>query len=439
MSHQDDPFGSPPDATVLRPRPGAGRQGSGLTITPQAPLASDPHHFGIPASVRELLGIGLNPLVRAAAPLLLMAGRLRSSPAATDVLGIREDALAEIREFEEHARSLRVATEVVTAARYALCAALDEAVLTTPWGAQSEWSQRTLLVELHNEARGGEKFFDVLDGISADPARHIDLMELYYVCLAFGFAGKHETMDRGHEALAGIREALHRRIQAQRDTPPTELSIRWRGREDQSNRLIRDLPWWVLPSAALTILAVLLFVYVGYLARLAVPVKHELARVGTEFAQPGPAVPLQGPSLRVLLTADEERGEVLVDEDGTLTTITLLAPDLFDSGRATINPQYEDVLRRIAEAVDRVPGRAVVEGHTDDVPYRGARFDDNFHLSDARAQEAAEILQIHLDDPGRVIAVGKGSSEPRYSASEPDYRARNRRVEIIHVMAAAGS
>ena len=71
--------------------------------------------------------------------------------------------------------------EIVLAARYALCAGLDEAVLSTPWGAQSEWAQHPLLVALHREAWGGEKFFEMLDRISQDPTRYIDLMELQYL------------------------------------------------------------------------------------------------------------------------------------------------------------------------------------------------------------------------------------------------------------------
>ena len=86
--------------------------------------------------------------------------------------------LEEIRRFEESARAAGVSNEMTLAARYALCAALDEAVLSTPWGAHTEWSQQTLLVTLHREAWGGEKFFEMLSRISQDPGRHIDLMEL---------------------------------------------------------------------------------------------------------------------------------------------------------------------------------------------------------------------------------------------------------------------
>ena len=91
-------------------------------------------------------------------------------------------------------------TRSSSAARYVLCAGLDEAVLSTPWGAQSEWAQHPLLVALHREAWGGEKFFEMLDRISTDPARYLDLMELQYLCLALGFGGKYQVHERGPRA-----------------------------------------------------------------------------------------------------------------------------------------------------------------------------------------------------------------------------------------------
>src|SRR5262249_24851707 len=195
MSDIDDPF-KPSDATILRPRPGAGRRGGEPAYQPPSPPGSRAgsgagYSEPIPQSARDLLGQGLNPLVRAASPLLLLAGQLRGSLAAPDVGDLRRHALDEIRRFEERARAVGASREVTGAARYALCASLDEAVLSTPWGAQSEWAQQTLLVALHREAWGGEKFFEMLDRISQDPAQHIDLLELQYFCIALGFSGKY--------------------------------------------------------------------------------------------------------------------------------------------------------------------------------------------------------------------------------------------------------
>src|SRR6187549_1377451 len=96
----DDPF-VPSDPTQ-RPRPGAGRRGSHeSTISPRSvatrPFEADP----LPPSARAFLGLGLNPLVQAASPLLLLIGGLRGTLASMDVANLRRHALEEIRRFED--------------------------------------------------------------------------------------------------------------------------------------------------------------------------------------------------------------------------------------------------------------------------------------------------------------------------------------------------
>jgi type VI secretion system protein ImpK len=427
-----DPFNTP-DGTRLRPRPGAGRRGWGEA--PQRPaepafVETEP----IPEGTRELLGVGLNPLVQAASPLLMLAGQLRGSVTPMDVEGLRHLALEEIRRFEEHARGAGIQNEIILAARYVLCAALDEAVLSTPWGAQSDWSQHPLLVALHREAWGGEKFFEMLDRISQDPGRHLDLMELQYLCLAFGFGGKYQVLDRGHEKLAAIQQDRYRKIRSQRSAPPPELSLRWRGIEDRRNPIIRYVPWWVVGAAALAVLAIAFTIYYAKLANDAAPVHTTLAGIGLEaFSQPA-AAPVRGPSLKQLLAPDEAAGTMRVDERNGRTQVTLLAPDLFASGSATVNPAHYQTLQHLASAINKVPGRVLVEGHTDDQPVRSLRYHDNFELSRERALGVAKVLQLGMDNDARVSWIGVGSTRPLYTPpSDPENRARNRRVEIIHI------
>jgi type VI secretion system protein ImpK len=439
MSEIDDPF-KPSDATILRPRPGAGRRGSGDPPYPPAPPppgspAGGGYSEPIPASARDLLGLGLNPLVRAASPLLLLAGQMRGSLSAPDVGDLRRHALEEIRRFEERARSEGVSTEVTRAARYALCASLDEAVLSTPWGAQSEWAQQTLLVALHREAWGGEKFFEMLDRISQAPAEHIDLMELQYLCLAVGFAGKYQVVDRGHARLADVQQDLYRKIRAHRGTPPSELSLRWQGLQDRRNRLIRYVPWWVVGAAALAILAVTFVTYYARLGTRSGPVETTLAGVGLdEFAMPRPAPPPAGPTIKQLLAPEEAKGTMVVEEDGGKTSVTLLGNSLFASGSATVNPAYSETLRRVAEALDRVPGRVLVAGHTDDQALKSFRYRDNVELSRERALSVLNLLKPAIREQGRLESTGFGSAQPKYKPeSTSENRARNRRVEIIHL------
>jgi type VI secretion system protein ImpK len=99
-----------------------------------------------------------------------------------------------------------------------------------------------------------------------------------------------------------------------------------------------------------------------------------------------------------------------------------------------VNPAYFETLQRITAALNRVPGRVQVVGHTDDQPIKSFRFQNNFDLSRERAVSVVGLLQQGIDSRGRLSPTGVGSSQPRYTPeSTPENRARNRRVEIIHV------
>jgi type VI secretion system protein ImpK len=431
MPDSNDPF-FPSDPTQ-RPRPGAGRRGAPDAAYSRPTLSQPVDVEPISPAARAFLGIGLNPLVQAASPLLLLTGQLRATPASMDVAGLRRQALEEVRRFEDQARAAGVRNEIVLAARYALCAGMDEAVLSTPWGAQSEWAQHPLLVALHREAWGGEKFFEMLDRISADPERHIDLMELQYLVLALGFTGKYQMIARGHEQLADLQQSLYRKIRSVRGIAASELSLQWRGLEDRRNRLIRYVPWWVVAAAAVAIVGVTFAIYYSRLARVADPIQLKLARIGMEdFPPPAPPPPPKGPTLKQLLKPEEDAGALSVTETGARTSVTLRSSELFRSGSADINPSYEALLGRITAALNKVPGRVRVVGHTDDQPIKSLTYRDNFELSRERAVSVAAVLKRTLDNPGRLSSNGVGASEPLVPGSDPESRARNRRVEIVH-------
>ena len=92
------------------------------------------------------------------------------------------------------------------------------------------------------------------------------------------------------------------------------------------------------------------------------------------------------------------------------------------------------MLGRIAGALNQVPGRVLVEGHTDDQALRSLTYRKNFELSRERAGNVARILQRTIDNPARLEFNGAGSARPLHRPeSTPENRARNRRVEIIHL------
>jgi type VI secretion system protein ImpK len=385
----------------------------------------------------ESLGLGLSPLVRAATPLLILAHRLRFTMSVADPDTLRRQTLEDLGRFEERARGFGIANETTLAARYVLCAALDEAVLATPWGAQSGWGENTLLVVLHREAWGGEKFFEMLERISADVPRHIELMELQYYCMALGFVGKFQLLERGASRLAEVQVALYRQIRDFRGVAPPELSRHWRGVTDRRNPLVRYIPWWMVAVTALALVVIAFVLCNSLLDRYSAPVQEALAKSGLEGFTGAVAAPMTaatGPTLSTLLSEDINNKEVSVEEEGGRTLVTLVEPNLFASGSAIVNPDYLDTLRRVADALNQIPGRILIVGHTDDQPLKSLHYRDNFELSRDRAVSVAKLLKAALRDPARVQWTGVGATQPRYKPeSTPDNRARNRRVEIIHV------
>ncbi|MGZ5233204.1 MAG: type VI secretion system protein TssL, long form, partial [Burkholderiales bacterium] len=152
-------------------------------------------------------------------------------------------------------------------------------------------------------------------------------------------------------------------------------------------------------------------------------------RLKTEPPAP-PPVPAPQPRLAGLLAEDIARGTVAVRDDVDRSVITILGDGLFAAGSSTISREFEPVLGRIGDALERVPGHVRVIGHTDNKPIRSPRFPSNWHLSEERARNVAQMLTRQVRDPQRLTAEGRAEAEPVAPNDTPANRARNRRVEI---------
>ncbi|WP_370245232.1 peptidoglycan -binding protein, partial [Salipiger sp.] len=135
--------------------------------------------------------------------------------------------------------------------------------------------------------------------------------------------------------------------------------------------------------------------------------------------------------------------EVIGDQDGIRIEgdrFVFSSEVLFAPGEARLSPLGEGEIANIAGILQRVmsdipPGIdwiLRVDGHTDDTPLRrGARFADNWELSQARALSVVRFLVEDMGiPPQRLSANGFGEYQPVDPADSPEARAQNRRIEL---------
>lgn len=112
----------------------------------------------------------------------------------------------------------------------------------------------------------------------------------------------------------------------------------------------------------------------------------------------------------------------------------ILPSSYFAFGRATLLAGSEKDLAPVASFLaDHPAWQLLVEGHTDNVPIRTARFPSNFELSVARS-EAVKNALVWLGVPERrILVLGAGEARPIASNTTVDGRMLNRRVEVSFI------
>ncbi len=453
----DDPFAEPSDSEktiIRRPSPSGIAQRAQPQAAPAAPGPRDD---------RPIPKTGSSPLVAAASSVLAAAIRISADRGqAPDIDRLRRAMVDAIRRFEREALETGLETRSLRAARYALCATVDDLVLSTPWGTASNWSQQSLTLIFHNEVSGGERFYTILEEMQKDLGHHEPVVELMYLCMSLGFVGRYRVMPRGVAALTELREGVYRTIRDRRGEFERELSPHWRGVAAGARDLGRRIPLWAIGLGTFSLAAVLYVAFtflltsvseVAFAELFALPPRGQIvvpraplppmpvaaAPMPTPAAAPlAPMTPPLVARLRQFLAPEIKEGLVIVLQDPqaiTVRLVNLANRSMFGSGEATLASNYPSILTRIGDALNDEIGDIQVNGYTDNQPIHTARFPSNFELSQARADAVAAHVRARLKDPKRLKSQGKADSDPLATNATPEGRLMNRRTEVVIVPA----
>jgi len=106
---------------------------------------------------------------------------------------------------------------------------------------------------------------------------------------------------------------------------------------------------------------------------------------------------------------------------------------LFASGKYEVTKRAQEVLGKVAQVLKAQPDiEFMVEGHTDNVPFRRGLLLDNWDLSVKRATAVVRILQHKYGlEPAKMAAAGRGEYMPVAGDDTAEGRQLNRRTRIV--------
>ncbi|MES9826406.1 MAG: flagellar motor protein MotB [Candidatus Thiodiazotropha endolucinida] len=158
-----------------------------------------------------------------------------------------------------------------------------------------------------------------------------------------------------------------------------------------------------------------------------------------EVQQPQPLIQTDAESKQTidaetrLVAAIEDRfqDEVKVVQRDKGISLEIADVILFDSGKAELLAAAQPVLKRLAVTLQEI-GKAdiAVEGHTDDRPILGGRFQSNWELAAARANAVTRFLLDQGFAPKHLRSISYADAHPVADNSNPNGRAENRRVNL---------
>lgn len=120
--------------------------------------------------------------------------------------------------------------------------------------------------------------------------------------------------------------------------------------------------------------------------------------------------------------------DVLLNEE--TVSFRINSEILFPSGQADLSLAGVVVLQSLTQVLKKNDFQVAVEGHTDSIPIRSARFPSNWELSSSRAGSVVRYFEANGIESHRLRAVGYADTRALASNDSAEGRAKNRRVEL---------
>ncbi len=134
-------------------------------------------------------------------------------------------------------------------------------------------------------------------------------------------------------------------------------------------------------------------------------------------------------SLKKEVGLDDEDIEINVEKG--VVFISLSDKVLFKSGSYNLSSRANEILGKVATVINGKPNfEALVEGHTDNDPFKKGVLIDNWDLSTKRSAAVVRKLVELGANPAQMIAAGRGEFVPLVPNDSAENKSINRRTKI---------
>ena len=387
-------------------------------------------------------GSSSNPILAAAAPLLILLGRLRTGLVEMQAAPLMDHVTREIDTFERNLLAAGVNPHEAAVSKYILSGTADDIVQNLPGADRGDWLQYSMVARFFGKRDSGVGFFQEAEKAMQAPGQNYNLLELILTCLSLGFEGQYRTLPNGAVDLARIRSAIYETLRRVNARPDEDISPIWAPVSQGKRRRFAAVS---IPA----VLGIAAIAVVGFYATLSTLINRDGAqaaevlrtlhpggvKIALERSAPGPAFVADIAQLERVRSAFADEiaaGQITVDTRGDYISIGVGNELLFGSAAFAPKPEFAPLAGRIAQVLNEEGGPVLVQGFTDNVPMSGrGQFKTNADLSLARAEGVRRVLAESIDDASRMTPEGKGEADPVAPNDTPEGRARNRRVEIL--------
>lgn len=359
-------------------------------------------------------GASANPLIAAAAPLLMLLGRLRSGLIDMQPAPLLDHFSRELDRFERNALLLGATPHEAMVGKYQLAGTADDIMQNLPGAADAGDMQYSLVARYFRRRDASIGFFQELEKALQYPVANADLLELGLTCLSLGFEGKYRDSAEGATELVRLRRSIHTALRAARPRPAGPLSISWAPVTAGTGQG-PGIPIATALGVAATLLVLTFALLASILDRQGASVARTLAglspQVPIELARaPGEVYLADFPQLDRVAEALDARfadDPVAMSRMGDYIALEM-RQRLFPEGDDRLADGISDQLAGIAAVLAAEPGPILIKGFAADseVSWR-SRYRSPDALALARAERIRETLTAELADPARMeVAAG---------------------------------